>query len=67
MELNITTTEFALLCWAVVATAAAFKYKEEAHHTKFILNTFIHDEGARAQILAAKAKFDKIMKGSSDE
>ena len=67
MELSITFTEFALLCWAVIATAAAFKFKAEAHHAKFILNAFIHDEDARAQILAAKARFDKIMKGENHE
>jgi hypothetical protein len=67
MELSITFTEFALLCWAVIATAAALKYKEEARHTKIVLNAFIHDEDARAQILAAKARFDKFMKGLDHE
>lgn len=65
MELSITFTEAALFIWAIAATAAALKFKEEAHHTKIILHAFIHDENARRQILEAKDKFVKIMKGEN--
>ena len=66
MELSITFTEAALFVWGIIATAAALKYKEEAHHTKVVLNAFIHDEDARRQILAAKDRFDKYMQGKHD-
>lgn len=65
MELSITFTEAALFIWAIAATAAALKFKEEAHHAKFILSAFIHDENARRQILAAKERFAKAMRGES--
>jgi len=67
MELNLTLTEVWLLTWAVIATAAALRFRGDAHHTKIVLNAFIHDEDARAQILAAKARFDEFMKGVNDE
>lgn len=67
MELSITLTELALIFWAAIATAFAAKYYEEAKHTKLLLTIFIEDEKARAQILRAKADFDKRMKGESHD
>lgn len=57
MELNITLTEILLFCWAVLASAAAFKYMEEARVIKKMLVIFIEDEGARNQILEAHKRF----------
>jgi len=59
MELNITFTELMLFCWAILATAAAIKFKDEAYVAKKLLVIFIHDEGARAQILKANEDFTK--------
>lgn len=60
MELNITFTELALLCWAILATAAAFKYMDEARIAKKMLIIFINDEDARNQILQAHERFVKV-------
>ena len=57
MELNITFTELALFCWAIIATAGAFKYMEEARTAKRMLAIFIEDESVRNQVLSAHAEF----------
>lgn len=58
--MELTYTEIALMIWAGIATAAAFKFKDEATIAKKILMIFINDEGARNQILEAHAKFAKF-------
>jgi hypothetical protein len=37
--IEFTVNEFVLLCWAVVATAYAFKYKQE----RYMADRFIHE------------------------
>ena len=61
MELNITFTELALLCWSVLASAAAFKYMDEARHLKRLLIIIFEDEDARAQMLKAHDEFKTHM------
>ena len=51
--IEFTTTEFVLLCWAVVATAYALKYKQE----KYGADRFIHE------ILRNKELRDELVKG----
>lgn len=58
--MELTYTEIALLIWAGIATAAAFKFKDEATIAKKMLIIFINDEGARAQILEAHERFTKF-------
>lgn len=57
MELNITFTELALFCWAVIATAGAIKFSDEARTAKRMLSIFIEDESVRNQVLHAHAEF----------
>jgi hypothetical protein len=57
MELNITFTELALFCWAIIATAGAFKYSDEARTAKRMLSIFTEDESVRNQVLHAHAEF----------
>jgi len=55
--IEITLTEVALFAWAVLATAAAFKYKDEARMGKHMLRVFVENKEARDQLIAAHAKF----------
>jgi hypothetical protein len=55
--IEITLTEMALIAWAVLATAAAFKYKDDARTAKRMLTIFIENKDAREQLLKAHAEF----------
>lgn len=54
MELNITLTELMLFCWAILATGAAIKFKDEAVKLRIVLITFIEDDEARTKILQTR-------------
>jgi hypothetical protein len=60
--IEITFIEIVLFAWAVLATAAAFKYREQAQVGKRILQVFIENGDAREQILKAH---DEFVKGQS--
>ena len=55
--IEITLTEMALIAWAVLATAAAFKYKDDARSAKRMLIVFIENKSAREQLLKAHDEF----------
>lgn len=55
--IEITLTEMVLFAWAVLATAAMFKYKDEARSLKRMMVMFIENKDAREQLVAAHAKF----------
>ena len=57
MELNITFTELALFCWAIIATGAALRFSDEARTAKRMLSIFIEDESVRNQVLHTHAEF----------
>lgn len=57
--IEITFTEVVLLAWAAIATAAAFKYKDEARMGKRMLQVFIERKDVRDQLIAAHAEFMK--------
>ncbi len=57
MMIEITFTEMVLLAWAVLATAAAFKYKDEVRMVKRVLVTFVENKEARDQMLKAHEEF----------
>jgi len=55
--IEITFTEMVLLAWAVLATAAAFKYKDDARAMKRMLVVFVENKEARDQLLKAHKEF----------
>lgn len=57
--IEISLIEMVLLAWAVLATAAAFKYKDEARMGKRMLQVFIERKDVRDQLIAAHAEFMK--------
>ena len=57
--IEITLTEMVLFAWAVLATAAMFKYKDEARSLKRMMVVFIENKDAREQLITAHAEFMK--------
>ena len=57
--IEITFTEMVLLAWAVLATAAAFKYKDETRMCKRMMVAFIENKGVREQVLKAHEEFQR--------
>jgi hypothetical protein len=55
--IEVTLTEMVLIAWAVLATAAAFKYKDDLHSMKRMLVVFIENKEARDQLLKAHKEF----------
>jgi hypothetical protein len=55
--IEVTLIEMVLFAWAVLATAAAIKYKDEARASKRMLVIFVENKEAREQLLKAHAKF----------
>ena len=57
--IEITLTEMVLFAWGVLATAAAFKYKDEARALKHMLVVFIESKDVRDQLIAEHDAFMK--------
>jgi hypothetical protein len=57
MMIEITFTEMVLLAWAVLATATAFKLRDEARSARRMLIVFIENKDAREQLLKAHDNF----------
>ena len=55
--IEMTFIEGVLLAWAVLATAAAFKYKDETRMCKRMMVAFIENESVREQVLNAHKEF----------
>ena len=49
-------TEIALLCWAVIATAYAFKYKQEVMGANLFMRMLIERKDVRDQVVQAYEK-----------
>lgn len=60
--IEITLTEMVLFAWAVLATAAAFKYKEEDNRSRMVLMAVMQDKGLRDKLVAAYQDFIKEQK-----
>jgi hypothetical protein len=57
--IEVTFIEVVLFAWAVLATAAAIKYKDEARAIKRMLVLFVENKEAREQLLKAHEEFVK--------
>jgi hypothetical protein len=57
--IEVTFIEVVLFAWAVLATAATFKYKDEAREMKRVLVLFVENKEARDQMLKAHEEFMK--------
>lgn len=57
--IEITFTEVALFCWAVLATGYALKWHQNSQHVSKLLSLMIDHPEVRDQIAAAKEQFMK--------
>ena len=57
--IEITFIEMVLFTWAVLATAAALKYKDDLRSIKRMMVAFVENKGVREQILKAHEEFMK--------
>ena len=55
--IEFTTTEFVLLCWAVVATAYALKYKQEKYGADQLIHEILRNKELRDELVKG---YDKI-------
>jgi len=51
--------EIVLFCWAVLATAYVFKYKEETQRLAFVLKVLLVDDEKRDQVVQDFKRFQK--------
>lgn len=59
MELSITFTELVLFAWAILATAAALKYKENDRMARVVILHILENDEARDKLIAAHEEFMK--------
>ena len=57
--IEITFIEMVLFAWAVLATAAALKYKDDLRSIKRMMMAFVENKGVREEILKAHEEFMK--------
>jgi hypothetical protein len=57
--IEITFIEIVLFTWAVLATAAAFKFREEVRAMRRLMQLFVENKGARDQLVKAHEEFMK--------
>jgi hypothetical protein len=55
--IEFTVTEFVLLCWAVLATAYAFKYKHEKRGADYFIRAILDDVELRNHLVDDYNKF----------
>jgi hypothetical protein len=49
--IEFSLTEIVLFCWAVIATGYAFKCKQHAHMSDFVLRKVIEDKRIRDELV----------------
>lgn len=54
--IELSVTDVLLLGWAAIATAYAFKYKEEAHMNKYVIHKMLTDEKIRGELVESYKK-----------
>jgi hypothetical protein len=60
--IEVSVTEIALFCWAVLATAFAFKYKQQEYGAKMFIKALLEDDKMRDAFVA---DFKEHMKETS--
>lgn len=56
--IEFSLTEIVLFCWAVIATGYAFKCKQHAHMSDFVLRKVIEDKRIRDELVG---QYEKAM------
>ena len=59
--IELLVTDVLLFAWAAIATVFAFKYKEEAHMSKYVIHKILSDKKLREEMTAGYEKVQKEM------
>lgn len=59
--IEVSITDVLLFVWAAIATTYAFKYKEEAHMSKYVIHKIFSDKKLREEMTAGYEKVQKEM------
>lgn len=59
--IELSVTDVLLFAWAAIATVFAFKYKEEAHMSKYVIHKILSDKKLREEMTAGYEKVQKEM------
>lgn len=60
--IELSVTDVLLFGWAAIATVFAFKYKEEAHMSKFVIHKILSDKKLRDEMTAGYEQAQQEMK-----
>ena len=60
--IEFSIAEIALFIWAILATAQAFKYRDELHKVNFVLKLMLNEEAIREDIVRDFKKFKEANK-----
>jgi len=59
--IEVSITDVLLFVWSAIATGYAFKYKEEAHMSKYVIHKILSDKKLREEMTAGYEKVQKKM------
>ena len=60
--IELSVTDLLLFVWAALATAFAFKYREEAHMSKYVIHKILNDKKIRDEMVAGYEQAQQEMK-----
>jgi hypothetical protein len=60
--IELSVTDILLFAWAAIATVYAFKYKEEAHMSKYVIHKILNDKKLREEMVSGYEKAQQEMK-----
>jgi hypothetical protein len=60
--IELSVTDVLLFSWAAIATVFAFKYKEEAHMSKYVIHKILNDKKLREEMVSGYEKAQQEMK-----
>jgi hypothetical protein len=60
--IELSVTDLLLFAWAALATAYAFKYREEAHMSKYVIHKILSDKNLRDEMTAGYEQAQQEMK-----
>jgi hypothetical protein len=60
--IEISITEIALFIWAILATAQAFKYRDESRKSAFVLKLMLTEDGIRDDMVKDYKHFKEANK-----
>jgi hypothetical protein len=60
--IELSVTDVLLFAWAAIATAYAFKYREEAHMHKYVIHKILNDKKLRDEMVSGYEQAQQEMK-----